>query len=120
MDTMAAFALGTEPPLQSVVAGEPYKNMQVLQPQIWRQILGMSLWNFIVIMCVIFFAPMTVEGMHWKMTDSPKRAVSVSADGAARKKDAGGNATAVLSGDEWKLLHMTYIFNIFVFLQLFN
>ena len=59
MDTMAAFALGTEPPLPSVVADEPYKDMQVMQPQIWRQIIGISLWNFIVTMCVIFFAPVT-------------------------------------------------------------
>jgi hypothetical protein len=62
MDTLAAFALGTEPPLPSVVAGVPYENMRVLQPEIWRQIYGMSLWNIIVMMCVVFIVPLTVSG----------------------------------------------------------
>lgn len=129
MDTMAAFALGTEPPLPSIVAGEPYKDMQVLQPQIWRQIIGLSLWNFIVIMCVIFFAPMTHPNMHWAMTDSPKPkdvktadSTGAGADGSAIKDldcelstDPNDNC-----GSYWKRKHMTYIFNIFVFLQLFN
>lgn len=70
MDTMAAFALGTEPPLASVVQSDPYRDMQVLQPQIWRQILGLSLWNFIVVMCVVFFAPMSLPGLEWSMTAS--------------------------------------------------
>jgi hypothetical protein len=105
MDTMAAFALGTEPPLPSVVASEPYKNMQVMQPQIWRQIIGVGLWNFLVTMCVIFFAPVTV-GLHYNMADSPKAAAGEDGD--------------PMEGDAAKLRHMTYVFNIFVFLQLFN
>jgi len=95
MDTMAAFALGTEPPLQAVVAGEPYRNMQVLQPQIWRQILGISLWNFLVVMCVVFLAP-AVAGLA----------------------PYGYEATSELNLA--KRRHMTYVFTIFVFLQLFN
>lgn len=71
MDTLAAFALGTEPPLPSVVASEPYKDMQVMQPQMWRQIIGVGLWNFIVTMCVILAAPATV-GLSYQMSDSPK------------------------------------------------
>jgi len=104
MDTMAAFALGTEPPLPSVVATEPYKDMQVMQPQIWRQIIGIGLWNFTVIMCVIFFAPMTA-GFEWEMQDSPTPA---------------GDGDDAFKGGPAKLRHMTYVFNIFVFLQLFN
>jgi magnesium-transporting ATPase (P-type) len=94
MDTMAAFALGTEPPLQAVVAGEPYRDMQVLQPQIWRQILGISLWNFLVVMCVVFLAP-AVAGLTPYTYETPNT-------------------------DEAKKAHMTYVFTIFVFLQLFN
>jgi hypothetical protein len=105
MDTMAAFALGTEPPLPSVVASLPYKDMQVLQPQIWRQIIGVSLWNFIVIMCVIFFAPVTV-GLEYDMVATPNAADDENAD--------------IWKGGPAKLRHMTYVFNIFVFLQLFN
>lgn len=104
MDTMAAFALGTEPPLPSVVASEPYRDMQVMQPQIWRQIIGVSLWNFLVIMCVIFFTPMTMD-LVYEMSDSPKKGL------------VGGGGDI---GAQNKLRHMTYVFNIFVFLQLFN
>jgi magnesium-transporting ATPase (P-type) len=37
MDTLAAFALATEPPLDSVLKGEPFKEQSaVLTPTIWR------------------------------------------------------------------------------------
>merc|ERR1711937_469587 len=61
MDSLAAFALGTEPPLPNVTAGKPYSDQQVMRPEVWRQILGMSLWNFLTIMCVLVFAPLTMS-----------------------------------------------------------
>jgi len=37
MDTLAAFALATEPPLDSVLQGEPFKeNTPILSSVIWR------------------------------------------------------------------------------------
>lgn len=101
MDTLAAFALGTEPPLPSVVAGQPYENMRVMQPQIWRQIYGMSIWNALVLMCVVVFAPLTMDNMVYKLTSKPIIDVE-------NKENSN------------KLRHMTYMFHIFVFLQLFN
>jgi len=99
MDTFAAFALATEPPLDSVLAGEPFKeDSPVLTPVIWRQVLGMSIWNVLVMILVIVLVPPLV-GLKYEFTDSPKD-----------DHDAG----------EAKLKHMTYIFNIFVFLQLTN
>lgn len=68
---------------------------------VWRQILGLSLWNFVVIMCVIFFAP-AVGGLKPYTWDT-----AAADDGP----DSPGKA---------KLRHMTYVFTIFVFLQLFN
>ena len=48
MDTFAAFALSTEPPLPSVIQGPPCNaRAQILTPVIWRQIIGISLWNTI-------------------------------------------------------------------------
>lgn len=99
MDTLAAIALGTEPPLPSIVAGEPYKDHQVLQPQIWRQILGVSLWNCIVILCVVFFVPLADPTIKYNMVTSPDDG---NAEGEAKRR------------------HMTYVFNIFVLLQIFN
>merc|ERR1719473_2161518 len=55
-------------------------------------------------MCVICFAPVTV-GLEYKMSDSPK---------------AAAGSIDPMKGGLAKLRHMTYVFNIFVFLQLFN
>lgn len=99
MDTLAAFALATEPPLDSVLAGEPFKEQTpVLTPVIWRQVLGISIWNVLVMVLVIILVP-PLMGLEYEFTSSPK-------DGTE-------------DGDA-KLKHMTYIFNTFVFLQLFN
>lgn len=99
MDTLAAFALATEPPLDSVLKGEPFKeDSPILTPVIWRQVLGISIWNLIVMVLVILLVP-PLAGMNYEFTASPK--------------DWG------MEGDD-KKKHMTYIFNTFVFLQLFN
>jgi Ca2+ transporting ATPase len=58
MDTFAAFALATEPPLDSILEGEPYRHDEdVLTPAIWRQIIGVSLWNVAVMTVMIVFGP---------------------------------------------------------------
>ena len=49
MDFFAALALATEPPTISSTKGEPPKNMKVLSPAVWRQIIGLSLYNIFVI-----------------------------------------------------------------------
>merc|ERR1719263_119142 len=50
-------------------------------------------------MCVLFFVPLTIDGMVYSMADSP---LTDSKGGKAKRR------------------HMTYIFTVFVFLQLFN
>lgn len=112
MDSLAAFALGTEPPLPNVTAGKPYSDQQVMRPEVWRQILGMSLWNFLTILCVLFFAPLTMgmfEGNMYTMADSAGAGLAAEMDGSATDR-----RVAV------KLKHCTYLYHIFVFLQLFN
>jgi len=99
MDTLAAFALATEPPLDSVLAGEPFKvETPILTPVIWRQVLGVAIWNVLVMICIILLVP-PLMGLEYEFTDSPK------------DSSPAGKA---------KLKHMTYIFNTFVFLQLTN
>ena len=99
MDTLAAFALATEPPLDSVLTGEPFKeDSRVLTPVIWRQVIGISIWNVGVMIGVIVLVPPLMD-LEYDFTDSPKDSTTAG---------------------EAKLKHMTYIFNIFVFLQLFN
>ena len=49
MDTFAAIALSTEPPVDSVTEGQPFKgNAAVLSASVWRQILGISFWNVVI------------------------------------------------------------------------
>ena len=99
MDTFAAFALATESPLRSVLHGKPWKSdSQVLTAAIWRQIIGMTLWNTICMALVIGLGP-------W--TGDLKYDFTTSAQGTGDKSTA-------------KLKHLTYIFNTFVFLQIFN
>lgn len=105
MDTLAAFALATEPPLATVLAGPPVKNPKdpddipmILHPVMWRQIIGMSIWNTLVMLFLILFGAL-FAGLDYSITDSPK------------DNTEGGKA---------KRRHLTYVFNTFVFLQLSN
>jgi len=59
MDTFAAFALSTEPPLPSVIKGSPFKQKaSILSATVWRQILGISFWNSLVMLILICFGSM--------------------------------------------------------------
>jgi Ca2+ transporting ATPase len=70
MDTFAAFALGTEPPLENMIADKPYNNQQVMRPEVWRQILGMTLWNFLVLFSILVFGPLVFKEFNYSMADS--------------------------------------------------
>jgi Ca2+-transporting ATPase len=55
MDTFAAIALSTEPPMEKVLKAPPTSRSSILTAPIWRQVLGISLWNFgITIFLYIF------------------------------------------------------------------
>jgi len=59
MDTFAALALATEPPLKTVIQGPPFNdNVSLLSPTVWRQILGISAWNVLVMLLIMFFGRM--------------------------------------------------------------
>ena len=50
MDTFAAIALSTEPPLEKMLKTVPTSKAQILTAPIWRQVIGVSLWNFFITM----------------------------------------------------------------------
>jgi magnesium-transporting ATPase (P-type) len=52
MDTFAAFALATEPPLPSVIKGRPHGG-SLMSGAVWRQIIGISCFNLAVMAVVI-------------------------------------------------------------------
>ena len=125
MDTFAALALSTEPPLPSVIQGAPYsEGASILSPPVWRQILGVSLFNFLVMLFVMLFGA-TAAGLEYdEYRTSPKMSEpdmpAADAPDYAALKAAYDTDMDAYSQSQAKLRHLTYIFNIFVFLQLFN
>ena len=112
MDTFGALALSTEPPMRSVIKGPSFKsNAKLINGFVWRQILGIALWNFIVITFVFFFGRMLGDLPSYSNTISIAIAKPDNFD-AAHPDTAGESYIQSQS----KRTHLTYIFNIFVFL----
>jgi len=56
MDVLAALALATAPPLARVISEKAIsQDVPILQPEIWRQVWGLTIWNVIVVSVMIFF-----------------------------------------------------------------
>lgn len=56
MDVLAALALATAPPLKQVISERAIsQDVPILQPEIWRQIYGLTVWNVLVITVMIMF-----------------------------------------------------------------
>lgn len=106
MDTFAAIALSTEPPLKSVLTGGPCKGegSAVLSRTVWRQILGVSIWNILVMLGLMLFGGL-VTGLEYDVT--------VPTELTDETNPLAPQAQA-------KRKHFTYIFNVFIFLQIFN
>jgi len=104
MDTFAAIALATMPPLETVLS-EPVtsQDTQVLTKAVWRQIYGVTLWN-VAVMCIMIFAGKRMFDLDYSTATQTTERV----DG---KLTAGAIA---------KRTHLTIIFNTFVQLAWFN
>lgn len=107
MDTFAAFALATEPPLKGVISGSPATDRAILSGHVWRQILGVSLWNLLIMMIVFFAAPTMAGFEAYDRTISKNFAMPSEPTEAEQQ-------TYELS--QAKRRHLTYIYNTFVFL----
>lgn len=56
MDLFSALALATEPPLASQVKGNPKSQTSLLkQPHIWRQVVGVAVWETLVMLLLFIF-----------------------------------------------------------------
>ena len=107
MDTFAAIGLSTEPPVDSVTSGQPFKgNAAILSASVWRQIIGMSLWISVVML--VLFIRMTATSGYMNNVD-----INWADDSSGHEKDQ-------LEAAKIKLAGLTKIFHTFVFLQLFN
>ena len=118
MDTFAALALSTEPPLPSVIKGMPINgDASVLSNTVWRQIFGMTAWNTIVMLVIMLFGrlllgidyPLECPTGRSKPSDLPE----VYSTSEKSKYDV---ELKSYEESQSKLLHLTYIFNTFVFM----
>lgn len=112
MDTFAAIGLSTEPPVDSVTSGQPFKgNAAILSPSVWRQIIGISVWNSVV-MFVLFI----------RMTASDGFLTNALVDWADSVEDEDNSHPTgeEIKGAKVKVEGLTEIFHVFVFLQIFN
>lgn len=135
MDTFAALALATEPPLPSVIKGAedgggPAKaGAPVLAAAVWRQVLGVAAWDSLVMLVLMLFGRM-IAGIHSYPRGTPLVISHWSSGGhswdqlsSADKLTQAASHTKYLKELDYVMAqrtHLTYIFNTFVFLQLFN
>lgn len=118
MDTFAALALASEPPLPSVIEGPPFgEKVSILSPTVWRQILGVSAWNTALMVFLMVFGRM-IGGLD-DYDRSTSTLVSMPA-GYADRTDAPTSDDLLYRASHAKVTHLTYIFNTFVILQIFN
>jgi len=126
MDTFAALALSSEPPLKNVIQGAPFKeSVSILSPTVWRQILGISLWNFIVMAIIMVFGVMVAGLQDY---DRSTQKIMAMPDGFDTRQNGSSSYVPTASYPEdlaylkslSKQKHFTYIFNVFVCLQAFN
>ena len=93
MDTMAALALATEKPTRSLLERFPYKkSAHLINSVLWRFILGHSAYQ-----CIILFFTMFAAKDLLNVQDTPQN----------------------MRGKQ-NIVHLTIVFNTFVFLQIFN
>jgi len=126
MDTFAALALSTEPPLETVLLQPSTGNSTLLNAAVWRQILGVSLWQFATAV-FLFMAGAEIGGLdefsyYQNMTiPSPDDACDTT---PALRAAAKGTALAKTCKEYWgaqaKKRLLTYIFCAFIYMQIFN
>lgn len=99
IDTFAALAYSTQFPQRSAFSEPPIsKTQSILSPVVWRQIIGLTLWQ-VGVMCFIIFYGKQAFSLEYGETDL---------------------VTDTNQDDLIKNRHLTMIFNTFIFLQWFN
>mmetsp|Transcript_25963 Transcript_25963/g.25217 ORF Transcript_25963/g.25217 Transcript_25963/m.25217 type:complete len:154 (-) Transcript_25963:268-729(-) len=120
MDSLASLALASEPPNEDLMKKLPNKrNQGLLSRKMVKHILGMSIFQ-VAILCTILFA-----GEHFFPEPDPtwrfERAPLNNYIYPGHLYDWDGSPLYILKEEEYgPSRHMTNIFNIFVFFQIFN
>lgn len=94
IDTFAALALATEPPKEDIIKGKPYpKDESIVTLYMWRNVLGQAAFQITILSLLLFYGEYFLN-VEAKRPDEP-----------------------------WTYengFHYTVIFNVFVFMNLFN
>ncbi|TMW69043.1 hypothetical protein Poli38472_001199 [Pythium oligandrum] len=99
MDSFASLALATEEPTQAMLERKPYpKNQPLLSKKMTKHIIGQSILQLIILLVLTFYGE--------KMFDIPSGRYLDLSEEERKAKDP--------------TVHMTIVFNTFVWLQLFN
>jgi Ca2+ transporting ATPase len=109
MDSFASLALATEPPTPALLERRPYsKTKPLLSKMMTKHILGQSVYQLIILLVITFMPELfNVESgiTHRSSSKSSSGSDSGSGSGANKKKTSE---------------HLTIVFNVFVWCQLFN
>lgn len=140
MDSLSAIALATEPPMASSVKGNPQNQTSLLkQPHIWRQIIGTAVYMAGIMVLLFVFGGLACGApVYHPYANLDKAATAPTGSGtvycpqypavdAAGQYFAGYGAAqtadqdcAAYIGANAKLTVLTYAFNTFCFMNLFN
>jgi calcium-translocating P-type ATPase len=111
MDTMGALALGTEPPIPSLLDRRPYtRDASLVSWVMWRNIFTQSLYQLIVLL-VLLYAGEDLFGVCKNGVIAPPIGGNSTLDCVVNPKVSPGSKDYT---------HYSIIFNCFVFCQVFN
>jgi len=110
MDTLGALALGTESPSRVLLERRPYKRSAFLiSHPMWRNIFVSAIYQLVMLLCLLFVAP--------KLLDlNPGNYCTKYENASNNCKEEGDGCVC----EEYDYTHFSFIFNSFVFAQVFN
>lgn len=128
MDTFAAIALSTEPPLEKILKTIPSSNTAILTASIWRQVLGVSIWNFLIILAIYLFGGALggLEPFHYYSDKVSTESFDPLCNDLSKIQEVKDDHPVMAEKCQpyWsaqaKLRVFTYVLCTFVFLQIFN
>jgi len=111
MDTLGALALGTEPPSRVLLERRPYKRSAFLiSNPMWRNIIVSAVYQLIMLICLLFAAPSLLDLNEGNHCEEYKNEL------AGCTEEGTGDCVCV----KFDYTHFSFIFNSFVFAQVFN
>lgn len=114
MDTLAAIALATEPPPKTELKKDRIRKQdKLILPVMWRNILGQGLYQFLVLVVLLYFGPLMYgERYNYKYYSESLYVGKLPGDAGLNQRNV-GDPTA-------RLYHYTLIFHTLILMTLFN